>query len=150
LRTQAAELDKCASEEITHVIHGPQLHKIELELQNEELRPRFKGGNIEITRVRGGTVLMSHQSRSVGCKMAKEACVGRQLLAISPQQYRLSADAFLLSDGFYPECCACARGRRLARFFGINPAVLRRHTATLRERIEQSSLIGFSIRLRHP
>ncbi len=80
------------------------------------------------------------------CKMSKEACIGRQLLAIRPQSYFLNQGSFLVSQGFYPECYACIRGRHLARSCGVNIGALRKQILSLRKRIEESSRVGYSKR----
>jgi hypothetical protein len=87
---------------------------------------------------------LDHYCEALRCKMNKEGCIGRQLLAIKPHYYRLAADSFLVSQGFYPECFACIRGRRLARACGINIGALRKQIINLRRRIEESPRVGFS------
>jgi hypothetical protein len=84
-----------------------------------------------------------HYCETLRCKMNKEACIGRQLIAIKPRYYRLSADSFLVSQGFYPECFACTRGRRLARTRGVNIGVLRKQIINLRHQIEESRWVGY-------
>ena len=77
------------------------------------------------------------------CKMSKEICIGRQLFSLKAQDYRVDADKSLASRGFYPECYACVRGRRLAHLHGINIGLLRRQTAGLRARVEESPSITY-------
>jgi hypothetical protein len=89
---------------------------------------------------------LDHYCETLRCKMNKEACIGRQLLAIKPHYHRLGADSLLVSEGFYPECYGCIRGRRLARACGINIGVLRKEIINLRHRIEESPWVGYSRR----
>ena len=89
-----------------------------------------------------------HYCKTLRCKMSKEACLGRQLLAFKTQNYRIDAHAVLADQGFYPECYACVRGRRLAHSCGINISLLRRQVANLRTRVEESPWIGYCIRRR--
>jgi hypothetical protein len=84
--------------------------------------------------------------RTLRCKMNKEACIGRQLLAVRPERYRLDANSFLESQGFYPECYRCIRGRRLAHSRRVNISLRRRQMLDRRTEIEESPWIGFCIR----
>jgi hypothetical protein len=89
-----------------------------------------------------------HYCKTLQCKMSKEPCIGRQLLAVKPHTYRLNTQSLLVSQGFYPECHTCARGQRLATSLGINITGLRRQLSEMRRRIEESARVGFSIRAR--
>jgi hypothetical protein len=86
-----------------------------------------------------------HYCKTLRCKMSKEACLGRQLLAFKTQNYRIDAQTVLASQGFYPECYACVRGRSLAHSCGINIRLLRRQMTSLRARVEESPWIGYCI-----
>ena len=86
-----------------------------------------------------------HYCETLRCKMSKEACVGRQLLAFKTKNHRIDAHTVLESRGFYHECYACVRGRRLAHSCGINIGLLRRQMADLRARVEESPWIGYCI-----
>lgn len=89
-----------------------------------------------------------HYCKTLRCKMSKEACLGRQLLAFKTQDYRIDAHTVLASQGFYPECYSCVRGRRLAHSCGINIGLLRRQMADLRARVEQSPWIAYCMQRR--
>lgn len=86
--------------------------------------------------------------KTLQCKMSKESCIGRQLLAVKPHTYRLNKQSLLVSQGFYPECYACVRGRRLATSLGISITVLRRQLSAMRRGIEESARVGYFIRSR--
>ena len=89
-----------------------------------------------------------HYCKTLRCKMSKETCIGRQLLAVKRQEHRLDTDSVLVCQGFYPECHSCIRGRRLARRCGINIGVLRGQLVDLRAQIEESPRIRYCIRQR--
>lgn len=78
--------------------------------------------------------------------MSKDPCIGRQLLAVKPHIYRLNTRSLLVSEGFYAECHACARGQQLAGSLGINIAALREQLNKMRRRIEESARVGYTIR----
>jgi len=80
------------------------------------------------------------------CKMNKYACIGRQLLAAKPRRYQINAHAVLESQGFYPECYSCTRGKRLAQFCGIEVHSMRKQIGDLRREAEQSPWVGFRLR----
>ena len=86
-----------------------------------------------------------HYCETLRCKMSKEACLGRQLLAFKTKNHRIDAHTVLESRGFYPECYACARGRRLAHSCGIDIDLLRSQIIDLRARVEESPWIGYCI-----
>ena len=48
-----------------------------------------------------------HYCETLRCKMSKEACLGRQLLAFKTKNHRIDAHTVLESRGFYPECYTC-------------------------------------------
>ena len=91
---------------------------------------------------------LDHYCKTLRCKMSKEACLGRQLLAFKTKDYRIDAHTVLESQGFYPECHSCVRGRRLAHSCGINISLLRRQLVNLRSRVEESPWITYCIRRR--
>jgi len=86
-----------------------------------------------------------HYCKTLQCKMSKQPCIGRQLLAVKPHTYRLNTQSLLVSQGFYPECHTCARGRRLATSLGINITGLRQQLNKMRRRIEESARLGYII-----
>jgi hypothetical protein len=88
-----------------------------------------------------------HYCKTLHCKMSNEPCIGRQLLAVKPHIYRLNTQSLLVSQGFYPECYSCDRGRRLATSLGINIRTLREQLIEMRRRIEESAQIFYGI---HP
>lgn len=89
-----------------------------------------------------------HYCKTLHCKMSSEPCIGRQLLAVKAQTYRLNLRTLLLSQGFYPECYSCRRGRRLAASLGIDVPALRKQMIEMRRRIEESERIFYSLRSR--
>ena len=91
---------------------------------------------------------LDHYCKTLRCKMSREACLGRQLLAFKSRDYRIDAHTVLASQGFYPECYACVRGRSLARSCGINIRSLRKQVANLRARVEESPWITYCIHRR--
>jgi hypothetical protein len=84
--------------------------------------------------------------RTLKCRVSKNPCTGRPLLAAKPHIYRLNTQPLLVSEGFYPECHACACGQQLVHSLGMNIAALREQLNKMRCRIEESARIGYTVR----
>ena len=91
------------------------------------------------------TKALDYYCERLRCRMNKYSCIGRQLLAVKPERYRIAANAVLESRGFYPECYACTRGRCLAESCGIHVVSMRRQLAKLRLGVEQSPWVEYRL-----
>src|SRR5262245_38302961 len=94
------------------------------------------------------TKLLDYYCETFRCKMNKYSCIGRQLLAVKPERYRINAHTVLENRGFYPECYSCPRGKRTALSCAIHVGSMRRQIADLRREIEQSPRVEYRLRRR--
>jgi hypothetical protein len=85
---------------------------------------------------------LNYYCAKLRCKMDRESCIARQLLAIRPLRYRLNAHTLLVNSGFYPECYSCSKGRKMVRLSGLDLIELREQMVAARSQIEESGLLG--------